>query len=144
MHGLQVALANTAIAGLDRLPASGGNPSGRRWSTPNASVCRSGCSSRRPAPAARRAAGWPRGWRGIALIASACTLGYAIGTPIADAIFGNSSWGDYLRSRPPAARLRPDRGVLRDRLGWFYMRAARRARSARRSPPPRTRPRSRG
>ena len=49
--------------------------------------------------------GWPAGWRGPALVAAACALGYVIGTTLSDAILGHSSWSDYLR--------RPS-GLLRD------------------------------
>ncbi|MEO5688635.1 MAG: histidine kinase [Burkholderiaceae bacterium] len=41
--------------------------------------------------------GWPVGWRAIALVALACAGGYAIGVSVADAIFGHSSWRDYVR-----------------------------------------------
>ena len=43
-----------------------------------------------------RPSGWPAGWRGIALIAGGCTLGYAVGLSIADLIFGHSNWPYYL------------------------------------------------
>jgi signal transduction histidine kinase len=38
-----------------------------------------------------------RGWRWWALVAVACALGYVIGVTVADAIFGFSSWHNYLR-----------------------------------------------
>jgi signal transduction histidine kinase len=41
--------------------------------------------------------GWPVGWRAIALVALACAGGYTAGVSAADAIFGYSSWRDYLR-----------------------------------------------
>ncbi len=40
--------------------------------------------------------GWPGGWPGIALVALSCALGYAVGVTVADAIFGYSSWRNYL------------------------------------------------
>ena len=40
--------------------------------------------------------GWPIGWRTPALLAAACAAGYACGITTADAIFGYSSWRDYL------------------------------------------------
>ncbi len=47
---------------------------------------------------------WPAGWRGPALVAVACALGYVIGVTVADAIFGYSSWANYLRSPAQLAR----------------------------------------
>jgi signal transduction histidine kinase len=75
--------------------------------------------------------GWPAGWRAIALVAFACAFGYAIGTTIADAIFGYSSWKDVLRN--PAALLRefgPTVGFCTVVAGWFYTRGQARAHRA--------------
>ncbi len=129
-HGLQVALANTVI-GATIASLHGGNY-GR-------TLVYAECvglaiwllveTGRRLLP--DRAAGWPRGWRGIALIAVACPLGYGIGITIADAIFGNSSWIDYLHQ--PAALLRdfgPTVGFCALVSGWFYMRGQARAQRA--------------
>ncbi len=76
--------------------------------------------------------GWPAGWRGVALIASACTLGYAIGVTLADALLGNTTWRGYTH--------RPD-GLLRDFgptvifciivSGWYWFRGQERANRAR-------------
>ena len=43
--------------------------------------------------------GWPAGWRGVLLMVVGCTLGYAIGNSIADAIYGQSIWPYYF-SKP--------------------------------------------
>jgi hypothetical protein len=78
-----------------------------------------------------RSAGWPRGWRGIALVAVSCPLGYVAGVTIADAIFGNSSWVDY--ARQPTALLRdfgPTVGFCALVSGWFYMRGQARTQRA--------------
>ena len=45
-----------------------------------------------------RPTGWPGGWGGIAVVGASCALGYGIGISVADAIFGYSSWANYLRS----------------------------------------------
>jgi len=47
---------------------------------------------------------WPRGWRGPALVAFACPVGYVIGVTLADAIFGYSTWSAYLRHPAQLAR----------------------------------------
>jgi hypothetical protein len=47
---------------------------------------------------------WPVGWRGPALVAGACALGYVIGVTAADAIFGYSSWPNYLHRPDQLAR----------------------------------------
>jgi len=96
-HGAQVALVNLAIAGL--IATING---GRFGHVLLYAQC-IGLSiwlivefGRQFDP--RRTRRWPSGWRGPALIAIGCTLGYAAGTTIADAIFGYSSWRDYLRN----------------------------------------------
>ena len=76
--------------------------------------------------------GWPAGWRGFALVATACTLGYAIGVTLSDTLLGNRTWSDYTR--------RPD-GLLRDFgptvifcviiSGWYWFRGQERANRAR-------------
>jgi hypothetical protein len=48
--------------------------------------------------------GWPGGWRGIALVAASCALGYAVGVTLADAILGYSTWRAYLRDPPALLR----------------------------------------
>ena len=97
-HGAQVMLANTAIAGL--VATMNGHPFG-------SSLVYAQCiglsiwalveAGRLVLPA--RPSGWPEGWRGIALIAVACTLGYAVGLTVADTIYGQSNWPAYL-SKP--------------------------------------------
>jgi signal transduction histidine kinase len=52
----------------------------------------------------RRAQRWPDGWRGPALVAIACALGYVAGVTLADAILGQSSWGG--RGQGPTGLLR--------------------------------------
>ena len=82
----------------------------------------------------RMAAGpsdWPVGWRGVALVAVACLLGYTLGLTVADAILGNSTWHDYLRK---PGRLVGDFGptvaFCAAVAGWFYLRGeARRQRA---------------
>ena len=102
-HGAQVALANLAIAGL--VAMIGGGPFGH---TLVYSQC-IGLSiwlviefGRHLDP--NRSHGWPPGWRGPALIAVGCTLGYVIGISVGDAILGYSSWRNYLDSPVRLAR----------------------------------------
>ena len=96
-HGAQVALVNLAIAGL--IATING---GRFGHTLLYAQC-IGLSIWLVVEFGRqlhpwRTQRWPPGWRGPALIAIACTLGYAAGVTVADAIFGYSSWRDYLHS----------------------------------------------
>jgi hypothetical protein len=129
-HGVQVALANVAIAGLVSTINDG--HFGRtlvyaqciglsiwlviecgRWLMPN------------------RTQGWPAGWHSIALVVGACMLGYVAGTTISDAIFGYSSWLGYLRQ--PRALLRdfgPTATFCAFVSGWFWMRGQARANRA--------------
>ena len=79
----------------------------------------------------KQANGWPAGWRGIALVAVACLVGYVAGTSLSDAIFGYSSWSGYLRE--PGALLRdfgPTATFCAFVSGWFYMRGQARAHRA--------------
>jgi len=98
VHGLEVTLANTVISGV--LSAINGNPFGP---TLVYGQCIGLCiwalieGGRRMLPL--RPSGWPAGWRGVALLAVACPLGYAIGLTIADTIYGHSNWPAYL-SKP--------------------------------------------
>ncbi len=68
--------------------------------------------------------GWPEGWRLFALIALACIAGYAIGVSSSDAIFGYSSWRDYLRQ---PGHLLGDFGptvtFCAVVVAWFYVRS---------------------
>ena len=76
--------------------------------------------------------GWPAGWRGFALVAIACPLGYAIGVTLSDAILGNTTWSDYTQ--------RPN-SLLRDFgptvifcivvSSWYWFRGQARANRAR-------------
>jgi hypothetical protein len=95
-HGAQVALANFAIAGL--IATINGGRFGHVllyaqciglsiWLIIEFGRHLAAGSTRR----------WPAGWRGPALVAVGCTLGYVVGVTVADAIFGYSSWRDYLR-----------------------------------------------
>ena len=103
LRGAQVALANVAIAGL--VATMSGSPFGHV-------VLYSECIGlsiwalveigRRVRPGG--IAAWPAGWRGPALVAVACALGYVIGVTAADAIFGYSSWSNYLRRPGQLAR----------------------------------------
>ena len=96
-HGLQVALANVAIAGL--MATINGGHFGHILLYAQCiglSIWAIVEFGRRFLPA--HPYGWPGGWRGIALVAVGCALGYAIGVTVADAIFGYSSWRDYRRS----------------------------------------------
>ena len=108
VHGVEVALANTAIAGLVVLLHP--NPIGPTlvyaqciglsiWGLIEA--------GRRLIPA--KPSGWPAGWRGVLLMVLGCPLGYAIGNSIANAIFGESNWGYYF-SKP--IRLLQDFGPI--------------------------------
>jgi hypothetical protein len=129
-HGLQVALANIVIGAT--IATLHGGSYGKTMAYAQCvglAIWLLAEAGRRLLP--DRAAGWPRGWRGIALIAVACPLGYAIGITIADAIFGNSSWTDYLHQ--PAALVRdfgPTVGFCALVSGWFYMRGQARAQRA--------------
>ena len=129
-HGLQVALANTAIAGL--VATING---GRFGNTLAYAQCIGLCIwaviefGRRVMP--NPTYGFPSGWRGIALVAAGCLLGYAAGTTLCDAIFGNSTWVAYLRE--PRALLRdlgPTAVFCAFVSGWFYMRGQARAHRA--------------
>ena len=126
-HGVQVALANVAIAGLVSTINDG--HFGRtlvyaqciglsiwlviecgRWLMPN------------------RTQGWPAGWHSIALVVGACMLGYVAGTTISDAIFGYSSWLGYMHQ--PRELLRdfgPTATFCAFVTGWFWMRGQARA-----------------
>ena len=98
IHGLQVMLANTAISGL--IVLLNHNPFvptlvfGQCIGLSIWGIIEGG---RRLIPA--KPSGWPAGWRGVALMVLGCTLGYAIGNSIADAIYGQSIWGYYF-SKP--------------------------------------------
>jgi signal transduction histidine kinase len=102
-RGAQVALVNVAIAGL--VATMSGSPFGHV-------VLYSECIGlsiwalieigRRVRPGG--IAAWPEGWRGPALVAVACALGYVIGVTVADALFGYSSWSNYLRRPGQLAR----------------------------------------
>ena len=78
-----------------------------------------------------RTAGWPRGWRGLALVAGGCALGYVIGTTLADAMFGWSTWHATLRN--PSSLLQdfgPTATFCTIVAGWFYVRSQARAHRA--------------
>ena len=129
-HGAQVALANFVIAGLIATMHGG------RFGTTLVYAEAIGLSiwlliesGLRIAP--RRTNGWPRGWRGIALVAAGCVLGYVIGTTIADILFGVSSWGTTLRH--PGALLSdfgPTATFCTIVAGWFWARGQARAHRA--------------
>jgi len=102
-RGLQVALVNVAIAGL--VATISGNRFGH-------TVLYAQCIGlsiwaiielgRRARPGDGRA--WPPGWRGPALVAAACAVGYVIGVTVADTLFGYSSWPRYLHQPQQLAR----------------------------------------
>jgi len=130
VHGLQVALANTAIAGL--IASLHG---GRFLNTLAYGQC-IGLSiwliidlGRLVVPGSSR--GFPEGWRGIALVAVGGVAGYAIGTTLCDALLGNSTWPVYLRH--PGALLvdiGPTLVFCAFISGWFYTRGQARAQRA--------------
>ncbi len=97
-HGVQVGLANVVIAGL--LASTRGGEFGRTLvyaqciGLPIWLLTEIGRVLLPPGPG-----GWPAGWRGIALVAVSCAAGYAIGSTVADAIFGLSHWREVL-ARP--------------------------------------------
>ena len=103
LRGLQVALVNVVIAGL--VTTMSGNRFGHV-------VLYAQCIGlsiwaiieigRRMRPGGVRA--WPAGWRGPALVAVACALGYVIGVTLADTLFGYSSWPRYLHQPQQLAR----------------------------------------
>ncbi len=129
-HGAQVALANFVIAGLIATIHGG------RFGATLVYAEAIGLSIWLLVEFGRQVAspgvnGWPRGWRGIALVAGACALGYVIGTTIADAILGFSSWSGTLRE--PGALLRdfgPTATFCTIVAGWFYVRGQARAHRA--------------
>ena len=97
-HGVEVMLANTAIAGLVVLLHP--NPFGPTLVYAQCiglSIWGLIEGGRRLIPA--KPSGWPAGWRGVMLMVLGCTLGYAIGNSIANTIFGESNWGYYF-SKP--------------------------------------------
>lgn len=62
--------------------------------------------------------GWPTGWRGIVLPASGITLGFALGTLLADRLTGHSTWnagGAQLRVSIAITLLAGTAGTY-----WFY------------------------
>ena len=121
-HGTQVALANFIIAGLIATMHGG-----HFGSTLVYAEC-IGLSiwlliefGRAMIPG--RSNGWPRGWRGVALVGGACALGYVIGTTLADAMLGLSSWHATLRD--PATLMQdfgPTATFSTIVAGWFYVR----------------------
>jgi hypothetical protein len=129
-HGAQVVLANTAIAAL--VATLNGHPFG-------SSLVYAQCigmsiwaiveGGRLLLPS--RATGWPAGWRGLALIGAACTLGYAIGLTVADTIYGHSNWPAYL-GKPSRLLLDFGPAVVFCAIvaGWFYARGQARAHRA--------------
>ncbi|HEY9024025.1 MAG TPA: histidine kinase [Burkholderiaceae bacterium] len=102
-RGAQVALVNLAIAGL--IATMSGNRFGHLVLY---SEC-IGLAIWAVIEFGRRVrtggiAEWPRGWRGPALVAVACPLGYVIGVTVADALFGYSTWANYLHRPGQLAR----------------------------------------
>jgi len=76
--------------------------------------------------------GWPAGRRLAILVAVGCVLGYAVGLTLADAIFGYSSWRDYLRTpRHLLADFGPTIAFCALVSSWFYLRGQARADRAR-------------
>ncbi len=129
-HGLQVALANTGIAGLIAT-LHGGNFAGTLVYAQAIGLCIWAVieTGRRVMPNPTRS--FPPGWRGLALVATGCLVGYAAGTTICDAIFGSSSWGAYLRQPGTLLRdLGPTAVFCAFVSGWFYMRGQARAHRA--------------
>jgi signal transduction histidine kinase len=129
-HGAQVALANVVIAAL--IATLHGGAFGR---TLVYAQC-IGLSIWLIIEFGRRLVatgsnGWPAGWRGIALVAVGCLLGYVAGTTVSDAIFGYSSWGDYLHQPRLLVRdLGPTVTFCTIVAGWFYVRGQARAHRA--------------
>ena len=130
-HGAQVALANTAIAGLIAT-ISGGHFIDvlldsqciglSIWALVESGLRLLGTG----------ADGWPAGWRAVALVAFACACGYAIGMTAADAISGHSSWTAMLRK--PGVLLRefgPTVGFCAIVTAWFHVRGQARTHRAR-------------
>ncbi|HEY8973073.1 MAG TPA: histidine kinase, partial [Burkholderiaceae bacterium] len=102
-RGAQVALVNVAIAGL--VTTMTGNAFGHvvlYAECIGLSIWAIVEMGRRRSPGAPR--GWPPGWRGPALVAVACALGYVIGVTVADTLLGYSSWPRYLHAPGQLAR----------------------------------------
>jgi signal transduction histidine kinase len=86
-------------------------------------------TGRRLLPSGKR--GWPAGWRLVALVAAGCVLGYAVGLSVADAVFGYSSWRDYLRQpRRFLGDFGPSLAFGMLVSSWFYLRGQARAHRA--------------
>jgi len=123
-HGAQVVLADTLIAAV--LAALGGGHFGRKFLYAQAIgviiwlIVEFG---RLALPRARLDA-WPSGWRGVALGAVACAVGYLAGTAIVDALLGVSTWDDR---RPVRTAPWLDLGFTAFFCaivaGWFYLRS---------------------
>jgi hypothetical protein len=121
-HGAEVALANLAIAGLIAMLRGGD------FGTTLVYAESIGLAiwlliefGRRITP--RRTNGWPRGWRGIALVAVACALGYLIGTTLADLVFGVSSWNTLRHPRALLSGIGPTATFCTIVAGWFWTRS---------------------
>ena len=96
-HGAIVILANTAIAGLVAM-INGGSFGHLLTYSQCIGLSIWGLIELGGRFLPARPTGWPGGKRGIALVATACALGYVVGVTVGDAIFGHSSWALYLRS----------------------------------------------
>lgn len=129
-HGVQVALANVAIAGLIATIDGGG------FGHALVSAQCIGLSiwiftelGRRLLP--DRTDGWPAGWRGAALVVVACLLGYAVGTTLPELVFGYSIGSGFLHGTRRLLRdLAPTAIFCVFVTGWFWMRGQARANRA--------------
>jgi hypothetical protein len=143
-HGAQVVLADTLIAAV--LAALGGGHFGRKFLYAQAIgviiwlIVEFG---RLALPRARLDA-WPSGWRGVALVAVACAVGYLAGTAIVDALLGVSTWDDRrpVRTRPGWTSASPPSSAPSSPAGSTCAAASPRTARTRRRPS--TPPRSRG
>ena len=123
-HGVQVALANTAIAAV--IVTLHGGRFGATLVYAQAIgaliwlVIEFGRLTLPRAPFD----GWPQGRRGMALVLAACAVGYLGGTAIADALLGFSSWNVVVRPWAAAWRDITLTAVFCTIVaGWFYLRS---------------------
>jgi signal transduction histidine kinase len=127
VHGLQVAVANTAIAGLVA-SLNGGRFLGTLAYSQCIGLSIWLCIDLGRFLFAGGVHGWPAGWRSIVLVGVGGLLGYVVGTTLCDVLLGHSTWPTYVRE--PRALLRdlgPTLVFCVFISGWFYTRGQARA-----------------
>ncbi len=67
--------------------------------------------------------GWPRGWKGLALVVAGCTAGFLAGTTVADALPGRPGWkATFASPRALMADIALTATFSTIIVGWFYTR----------------------